>query len=131
MLSDHFKDHILNPRNLGDMDRPDSVGEVTGPECGDMMTVQIRVAEGRITDIRFRTFGCWAAIGAASMVTEWALGKTLERVKEVNVAHFGKDLEGLPEDKHNCIRIGLWALRQAVADYDRHKAGHDMERDKK
>jgi nitrogen fixation NifU-like protein len=121
---------MINPRNLGDMDQPDSVGEVTGPECGDMITVKIRVADGRITDIRFSTFGCWAAVGAASLVTEWALGKTLDQAREVSVASFAEDLEGLPEDKQNCVRIGIWALHRAVDGYGRHKASHSMKRER-
>ena len=120
LLSEVFKDHLLKPRNIGDMAEPDGVGEVTGTECGDMMTVYIRVGQGRITDIRFKTFGCWAAIGAASMLTEMARGMRVEEAERLSRVDFAGDLTGIPSDKQHCIELGMLALRRAIQDYQFH-----------
>ena len=120
MLSKAFKDHLLNPRNMGDMAGHHGMGEVTGPECGDMMSVYIRVREGRIIDIRFKTFGCWAAIGAGSMLTEMARGMTLEEARQLSRNDLAAELKGIPPDKEHCVELGIRALQQAIDDYQFH-----------
>lgn len=121
LLSDTFKDHLVNPRNLGEMAGAHGTGEVTGPECGDMMTMYIKVADGRITDISFKTFGCWAAIAASSMVTEIARGMTLAEAGQISRRDLDPYLAGLPEDKIHCIELGISALHRAIRDYERRR----------
>lgn len=114
MLTDLIKDHMNHPRNQCVMKRPDGVGEVTGPVCGDSVTVYIRVSEGHIRDATFTTYGCWAAIAMGSLITEMAKGQRLEAVLELNARQLGQDLAGLPEDKIMCSELVFAALHKAA-----------------
>ena len=110
-------DHYQNPRNLGEMDDPDGVGVVGNPTCGDMMQIQIKVQGDRIEDVRFKTFGCGAAIATTSVATELIKGKTIEEALQVTNRDVMNVLGGLPPVKVHCSLLAEQAIRAAVDDY--------------
>ena len=116
-------DHFKNPRNVGEIPDADGVGEVGNPVCGDMMSVYIKVEDDRIDDIKFKTFGCGAAIAVSSMVTEMAKGKTLEEAMKITNADVAEALGGLPPNKLHCSNLGADALHSAIKNYLDRKAG--------
>jgi len=110
-------DHFTNPRNVGEIGDADGIGEVGNPVCGDMMTFHIKVKNNHLSDVKFKTFGCGAAIAVSSMVSEMAMGKTLEEVRKITPALVAKELDGLPKNKHHCSNLGAQALNKAVDNY--------------
>jgi len=110
-------EHFKNPRNLGQMKDADGVGEVGNPNCGDIMTVYIKVKDNRIADISFQTFGCVAAVATSSMVTELAKGKTLDEAMKLTRADVAESLGGLPPIKMHCSNLAADALHAAIQDY--------------
>ncbi|HLD35613.1 MAG TPA: Fe-S cluster assembly scaffold protein NifU [Planctomycetota bacterium] len=123
IYSDKVMDHFRNPRNVGEIPDADGVGEVGNPVCGDMMSFYIKVKDNRLVDIKFKTFGCGAAIAVSSMVTEMGMGKTLEEAKKITKAEVAKELGGLPPNKMHCSNLGAEALTKAIEDYEKKKAG--------
>jgi nitrogen fixation NifU-like protein len=123
MYSQIVFDHFKNPRNVGDIENPDGVGQVGNPVCGDMMEVYIKVGDDRIEDVKFKTFGCGAAIAVSSMVTEMAKGKTLEEAMKITNKSVAEALGGLPKNKLHCSNLGADALHAAIADYCRKRDG--------
>jgi nitrogen fixation NifU-like protein len=118
IYSETVMEHFNNPRNVGEIEDPDGVGEVGNPVCGDMMTFYIKVDdEERLEDIKFKTFGCGAAIAVSSMVSEMAKGKTIEEALEITRDDVAQELGGLPEIKMHCSNLGADALRRAIDDY--------------
>lgn len=116
--SDTVMDHFMNPRNVGEIENADGVGEVGNPVCGDMMSFYIDVDdEERITDVKFKTFGCGAAIAVSSMVSEMAKGKTLDQALKITRGDVAEQLGGLPENKMHCSNLGADALHKAIEDY--------------
>jgi nitrogen fixation NifU-like protein len=115
-------DHFANPRNVGEIKDADGIGEVGNPVCGDMMTFYIKVKDNKIEDVKFKTFGCGAAIAVSSIVSEMALGKTLEEVMNLTNADVAKALDGLPPNKMHCSNLGADALHKAVENYDSKQA---------
>ena len=116
--SEKVMDHFANPRNVGEIGDADGVGSVGNPVCGDMMTFNIKVDGDRLTDVKFKTFGCGAAIACSSMVSEMAKGKTLEEAKRITNADVAAELEGLPKNKLHCSNLGADALHKAIEDYE-------------
>jgi len=117
--SDKVIDHFMNPRNVGTIENADGEGTVGNPVCGDMMTFYIKVnGEGRISDIKFKTFGCGAAIAVSSMTSEMMLGKTLEEAKSLTRDDVAEVLGGLPPQKMHCSNLGADALHAAIEDYE-------------
>lgn len=114
--SEKVLDHFKNPRNVGEIKDADGVGEVGNPVCGDMMTFYIKVKDDRIEDVKFKTFGCGAAIAVSSMVSEMAKGKTLDEVLEITPKMVADELEGLPKNKFHCSNLGAQALHKAIED---------------
>jgi nitrogen fixation NifU-like protein len=110
-------DHIREPRNVGEIENPDGFGEVGNPVCGDMMRLYIKVEDNRITDARFQTFGCGAAIAVSSMLTELIVGKTIEEALRLSNKAVAEALDGLPPVKMHCSALGEDALRAAIRDY--------------
>jgi nitrogen fixation NifU-like protein len=110
-------DHFQHPRNVGEIENPDGIGTVGNPICGDMMTFYIKVQDGRLKDVKFKTFGCGAAIAVSSMVSEMAKGKTLDEVMAITNAKVAEELGGLPTNKMHCSNLGADALHRAVEDY--------------
>jgi nitrogen fixation NifU-like protein len=124
IYSETVMEHFNNPRNVGEIEDPDGVGEVGNPVCGDMMTFYIKVDdEERLEDIKFKTFGCGAAIAVSSMVSEMAKGKTIEEALEITRDDVAQELGGLPEIKMHCSNLGADALRRAIDDYRAKIAG--------
>src|SRR5512136_1255669 len=117
MYSKTVMDHFNNPRNTGEIEDADGIGEVGNPVCGDMMTFYIKVKDDRLSDIKFKTFGCGAAIAVSSMVTEMGMGKTLEEARQITPELVAKELEGLPKNKFHCSNLGAQALNKAIDDY--------------
>jgi len=122
MYSDKVMEHFSNPRNIGEIQNADGVGEVGNPVCGDMMSFYINVKDNKITDIKFKTFGCVAAIAVSSMVTEMAMGKTLDEAKKITKQSVAESLDGLPKQKMHCSNLGADALAKAIEDYERKHA---------
>ena len=115
--SEKVMDHFQNPRNVGEIKDADGVGEVGNPVCGDMMTFYIKVKDNKIDDVKFKTFGCGAAIAVSSMVSEMGKGKTLEEAKLITNEMVAKELGGLPSHKMHCSNLGADALRKAIDNY--------------
>ena len=117
--SEKVMDHFMNPRNVGEIPDADGVGTMGNPVCGDMMAFYIKVDdEGRLADVKFKTFGCGAAIAVSSMVSEMATGMTLEEAKKLTNRDVATELDGLPPNKMHCSNLGADALHQAIEDYE-------------
>ena len=119
MYSAKVMDHFSNPRNVGEIKDADGVGEVGNPVCGDMMTFYIKVNDNVLEDVKFKTFGCGAAIAVSSMVSEMAKGKTLEEALKITNASVADELGGLPSQKMHCSNLGASALHKAIEDYQK------------
>lgn len=117
MYSEKVMDHFMHPRNVGTIEDADGVGEVGNPVCGDMMTFYIKVNGDRLDDVKFQTFGCGAAIAVSSMVSEMAMGKTLDEAMAITNRAVADELEGLPTNKLHCSNLGADALHKAIEDY--------------
>lgn len=117
MYSEKVMDHFRNPRNVGEIADADGIGEVGNPVCGDMMTFYIKVKDNRLVDVKFKTFGCGAAIAVSSMVSEMAIGKTIEEAMKITNADVAKELGGLPPNKLHCSNLGADALHKAIENY--------------
>jgi nitrogen fixation NifU-like protein len=115
--SEKVMKHFTNPRNVGEIKGADGIGEVGNPVCGDMMTFYIKVNNNKIEDVKFKTFGCGAAIAVSSIVSEMAFGKTIEEVMALTNADVAKALGGLPPNKMHCSNLGADALHKAVENY--------------
>ena len=115
--SEKVKEHFRNPRNVGEIENPDGVGKVGNPVCGDIMELYIRVQEGIITDAKFKTFGCGAAIATSSMVTEMIKNKTIEEALMISNHAVADALGGLPPTKMHCSVLSEEALKNAIDDY--------------
>ena len=109
-------EHFTSPRNVGAVDLPDGTGSDANPSCGDRTIITIRVADGRVGEARFRTFGCTAAIASASALTELATGRTLGDAAALEPLDVLRALGGLPERKEACALMAVGALRAAVLD---------------
>ena len=114
-------DHFQNPRNMGEMEDPDAIGEEGNPVCGDLMYIYIKVEENNgkeiISDISFQTFGCAAAIATSSMITELAKGKSLDEALEITRNDIAISLDGLPPIKMHCSNLAADALQDAINKY--------------
>jgi nitrogen fixation NifU-like protein len=110
-------EHFQNPRNAGDMEDPDGVGTVGNPTCGDVMTLYIKVEDDTIVDIKFKTFGCGAAIASSSYTTELVKGKAISEALAFTRQDVADGLGGLPPIKMHCSNLALDALRAAIENY--------------
>lgn len=117
MYSEKVMDHFQNPRNVGEIEDADGVGTEGNPTCGDLMTIYLKVEDNIITDVKFKTFGCGAAIATSSMITEMAVGKTIEEALKITRNDVAEELEGLPPVKMHCSNLAADALRAAIGDY--------------
>ncbi len=115
--SEKVLEHYQNPRNLGEIENADGVGMVGNPVCGDMMKITIKVRDDRIEDVKFKTFGCGAAIATTSMVTELVKGKMLEEALRVTNQDVVEALDGLPPVKVHCSLLAEEAIKAAIEDY--------------
>lgn len=119
MYSEKVMDHFRNPRNVGEIKDPDGVGTVGNPVCGDLMTIHIKVKDNNISEIKFKTFGCGAALATSSMITELAKGKSLEAALKITRKDVADNLGGLPPIKMHCSNLAADALHEAVKDYQK------------
>lgn len=122
MYSKEVMDHFQHPHNMGEMKNPDGVGRIGNPRCGDVLEISIKVEKGkdgkeRLKDIKVKTYGCVAAIATSSMITELAMGKTLEDALKITNKDIASALKGLPPIKMHCSVLAADALHKAIADY--------------
>lgn len=110
-------EHFKNPHNVGELKDADAEGTVGNPVCGDLMTMYIKVKDDRIEDIKFKTYGCGAAIATSSMTTEMAKGKTLDEAMEISRQDVAEALDGLPPVKMHCSNLAADALHEAIKNY--------------
>ena len=122
MYSDKVMDHFTNPRNVGEIADANGVGEVGNARCGDIMKLWIKVDDGVITDIKFKTFGCGAAIATSSVITEMAMGKTVAEAEQITNQQVAEELHGLPSVKMHCSNLASEAMAAAIADYRKRSA---------
>ena len=121
--SEKVMDHFMNPRNVGEIESADGVGEVGNPACGDMMRLYLKIGEGRVLDAKFRTFGCGAAIASSSMLTEMIKGKTVDEARAITNQQVAEALDGLPAVKIHCSVMAEQAVKSALDDYAKKHAG--------
>lgn len=117
MYSEKVMDHFRKPRNMGEIPDADGIGSVGNPTCGDLMNIYIKVKDNVLTDVKFKTFGCGAAIATSSMVTELAKGKTLDEAIKITRGDVAENLDGLPKVKMHCSNLAADGLRAAIKDY--------------
>jgi len=117
MYTEKVMDHFSNPRNVGEIADANGVGEVGNASCGDIMKIFLKVENDVIKDVKFKTFGCGAAIATSSMVTEMAIGKTIDEALELSNQAVAEALDGLPPAKMHCSNLAADALHEAIKDY--------------
>lgn len=110
-------DHFEHPRNVGEIENADGVGEVGNPVCGDIMRMYLKIDDGIITDCKFKTFGCGSAIATSSMATEMIKGKTVKEALELSNKAVVEALDGLPTHKIHCSVLAEEAIKAALVDY--------------
>jgi len=121
VYSDKVMDHFRNPRNVGVVEDADGTGRVGNPVCGDIMEMTIKVEDGRLVDVKFRTFGCGSAIATSSITTELVLGKTIDEALALTNRAVAQALDGLPPNKMHCSNLAADALHEAIKDYMKHR----------
>jgi nitrogen fixation NifU-like protein len=117
MYTEKVMEHFRNPHNMGEIPDADGIGTVGNPVCGDLMTIYIKVKDNKIADIKFKTFGCGAAIATSSMITELAKGKTIEEALKITRGDVADSLGGLPPIKMHCSNLAADGLHAAIEDY--------------
>ena len=117
MYSEKVMDHFNNPRNVGEIPNADAVGQVGNPVCGDIMKITMKIENEVITDVKFKTFGCVAAVATSSMATELVKGKTVEEALQLTNAAVAEALDGLPPQKLHCSVLAEEAMKTAISDY--------------
>lgn len=117
LYSDKVLDHFANPRNVGELEDANGIGEVGNAKCGDIMKMYLKIEDDIIKDIRFKTFGCGAAIATSSIATEMVKGSTIEQALKLTNKAVVEALDGLPDSKIHCSVLAEQALKAALADY--------------
>ena len=117
MYSEKVMDHFTNPRNVGEIEDASGVGTVGNAKCGDIMRIFLKIEDGIITDVKFKTFGCGAAIATSSMATEMVKGKSIEEALKLTNKAVAEALDGLPPVKMHCSLLAEQALKEALEDY--------------
>lgn len=126
LYSEKVMDHFKNPRNLGEMENPDAIGEVGNAKCGDIMKIFLKIKDNIITDIKFQTFGCASAIASSSIATEMIKGKTIEQALALTNREVVDSLDGLPTHKIHCSVLAEEAVKTAIKNYyDRNNIEYD------
>jgi nitrogen fixation protein NifU and related proteins len=127
MYSEKVMQHFKKPQNMGEIPDADGVGSVGNPTCGDLMTMYIKVKDNRIEDVKFKTYGCGAAIATSSMTTELAKGKTIDEAMKISRASVADSLGGLPPVKMHCSNLAADALHAAIEDYQKKQKNKEVE----
>lgn len=122
MYSEKVMEHFSNPRNVGEIQEADGIGTVGNPTCGDQISIYIKIKDNIIEDIKFKTFGCGAAIASGSMLTELTMGKTIEDALKITRDDVANELDGLPPAKLHCSNLAADALQVAIEDYKKKQA---------
>ena len=130
MYTEKVMEFFANPKNVGELTDPDGVGTVGNPVCGDIMRITIKVVDGVITDVRFKTFGCGAAIATSSMVTEMVKGKSVEEAMQVTNRNVAEALGGLPHNKMHCSNLAADAVHLAIKNYQERLSGKDSKEER-
>ncbi|MEE0762738.1 MAG: Fe-S cluster assembly scaffold protein NifU [Acutalibacteraceae bacterium] len=117
LYSEKVMDHFMNPRNLGEIENADGIGEVGNAKCGDIMKIYLKVDKNIITDVKFETFGCGSAIASSSMATEMIKGKSIDEALKLSNKAVAEALDGLPAHKMHCSVLAEEAIKAAVQDY--------------
>ena len=129
IYSEKVMDHFRHPRNVGEMENPDGIGEVGNAKCGDIMRMYIKVENNIITDVKFMTFGCGSAIATSSMATELIKGQPIDKALELSNKAVVEALDGLPAHKLHCSVLAEEAVKAAVKDYyDKHNISYDKDK---
>lgn len=119
MYSEKVMEHFKNPRNVGEIENADGIGEVGNPRCGDIMKMYLKIEDEVIVDVKFKTFGCGSAIASSSMATEMIKGKTIEEAMSITNKAVAKALDGLPPVKMHCSVLAEQAIKSALLDYSK------------
>ena len=130
MYSEKVMDHFSNPRNVGEIENADGVGQVGNPKCGDIMKMYLKIENNIIVDAKFKTFGCGAAVATSSMATELVVGKSVDEALKITNKAVAEALDGLPPVKMHCSNLAEEAIKSAIEDYKR-KTGQLDENDEK
>lgn len=117
MYTDRVMEHFANPQNMGEVEDPDGVGLVGNPVCGDVMKITIKVVDGRLAEVMFKTLGCAAAIATSSITTAMAKGRTLDEALQITRQQVAQELGGLPPNKMHCSNLAAQGLHKAIKDY--------------
>jgi len=129
MYTEKVMEHFKNPHNMGEIQDADGVGTVGNPVCGDLMTIYIKVKNNRLEDVKFKTFGCGAAIATSSMTTDLAKGKTLEEAMKITRTDVASSLGGLPPVKMHCSNLAADALHEAIKDFNKkNESGQEVKK---
>jgi nitrogen fixation NifU-like protein len=126
MYSEKVMQHFKKPQNMGEIPDADGVGSVGNPTCGDLMTMYIKVKDKRLEDVKFKTYGCGAAIATSSMTTELAKGKTIDEAMQISRASVADSLGGLPPVKMHCSNLAADALHAAIEDYQKKQKSKEV-----
>jgi nitrogen fixation NifU-like protein len=126
MYSEKVMQHFKKPQNMGEIPDADGVGSVGNPTCGDLMTMYIKVKDNRLEDVKFKTYGCGAAIATSSMTTELAKGKTIDEAMQISRASVADSLGGLPPVKMHCSNLAADALHAAIEDYQKKQKNKEV-----
>lgn len=129
MYSEKVMDHFMNPRNVGEIENADGVGQVGNPKCGDIMKMYLKIEDDVIVEAKFKTFGCGAAVATSSMATELVIGKTVEEALKISNKAVAEALDGLPPAKMHCSNLAEEAIAAAIQDYKRKKGLIDSDDD--
>ena len=121
MYSEKVMDHFANPRNVGELEGANGIGQVGNPKCGDIMKIYVRIEDDVIQDVGFKTFGCGAAIATSSISTEMIKGKTVEEALQISNRAVTEALDGLPREKLHCSVLAEEGIRSAISDYYRRR----------
>lgn len=128
LYSEKVMDHFMHPRNVGEMENADGVGEVGNAKCGDIMKIYLKIDGGVVTDAKFQTFGCGSAIATSSMATEMIIGKPVEEAANLSNKAVVEALDGLPAHKIHCSVLAEEAVKAALKDYyDKNQIAYDPE----
>ena len=117
MYSEKVMEHFVNPRNVGEIENADGIGEVGNAKCGDIMKMYLKIENDIIVDVKFKTFGCGAAVATSSMATELVKGKTIEEALKITNKAVAEALDGLPPIKMHCSNLAEEAIRAAIDNY--------------
>jgi len=123
MYSEKVMDHFMNPRNVGEIEDADGVGQVGNPKCGDIMKMYLKIEDGIIVDAKFKTFGCAAAVATSSIATELIKGKTVDEALKLTNKVVAESLDGLPPVKMHCSNLAEEAVRAAIENYKKRLQG--------